>query len=115
MVDADPTITNPEFYRTLWENDDVRVLEYSDVPGQETTPHGHPNSVMVTLTGFERVLASGDQERRVTLPAGAAVWLPAQVHSGRNVGTTPTHTILIELKHSVVTDSPSELGPRVTA
>ena len=30
MKDTDPTVSNPEFYRTLWENEDVRVLEYRD-------------------------------------------------------------------------------------
>lgn len=114
-MDADPTTTNPDFYRTLWENDDVRVLEYLDEPGQETTPHDHPNTVMVTLTGFERRLSMGDQSREVSLPAGAATWLPAQTHSGKNIGTTPTHTILIELKHSTVSSGPGSLGPATGA
>jgi hypothetical protein len=111
MSDLDPTTTNPDFYRTLWENDDVRVLEYRDQPGDATTPHRHPNSVMVTLTGFDRTLASGGQSRDVTLPFGSAVWLPAQVHSGTNIGSTPTHTILIELKRSAESDQPAQLGP----
>ena len=111
MDDTDPTTTNPEFYRTLWENDDVRVLEYHDSPGQETTPHGHPNSVLVTLTDFDRRLSSGEDSRDVRLAAGSAVWLPAQTHSGRNIGTTPTHTILIELKRSAETAPAQELGP----
>ncbi|MBU1587404.1 MAG: cytoplasmic protein [Actinobacteria bacterium] len=112
-MDTDPTTTNPEFYRTLWENDDVRVLEYRDVPGQETTPHEHPNTVMITLTDFDRRLSSGGGSRDVTLPAGAAVWLPAQSHSGRNTGSTPTHTILVELKHSTAADRPASLGPEI--
>ncbi len=111
MADTDPTTTNPEFYRTLWENDDVRVLEYRDTPGQETTPHEHPNTVMVTLTDFDRRLSSGHDSRDVSLTAGSAVWLPAQSHSGRNTGSTPTHTILVELKHSTVAGSPAKLGP----
>ena len=112
MDDTDPTISNPGFYRTLWENDDVRVLEYRDEPGQETTPHGHPNSVMVTLTDFDRRLSSGGDSREVTLAAGAAVWLPAQTHSGRNIGATPTHTILVELKHSTQAAGTPALGPQ---
>jgi quercetin dioxygenase-like cupin family protein len=112
MDDTDPTISNPGFYRTLWENDDVRVLEYRDEPGQETTPHGHPNTVMVTLTDFERRLSSGGDSRDVTLAAGAAVWLPAQSHSGRNIGATPTHTILVELKHSTQPADAQTLGPQ---
>ena len=111
MADTDPTTTNPDFYRTLWENDDVRVLEYRDQPGEETTPHEHPNSVMITLSDFQRRLSSGDQSREVSLTAGAAVWIPAQTHSGANIGQTPTHTILVELKHSTMAGPPAKLGP----
>jgi hypothetical protein len=97
---GDPVATNPDFYRLLWENDDVRVLEYRDQPGQETTPHSHPNSILVALTDFQRRLSIGSHVRDVALNAGSAQWLPAQSHSGRNTGTTPTWTILVELKHS---------------
>lgn len=98
MVNDDPVITNPDHYRTLWENEHVRVLEYTDVPGDATTPHDHPNSVMVTLSDFSRRLSAGDRVFDTRLPAGAAVWIPAQRHSGENTGGTPTHTILVELK-----------------
>lgn len=98
MVNDDPTLTNPDHYRTLWENEHVRVLEYTDVPGDATTPHDHPNSVMVTLSAFSRRLSAGERVFDTQLPAGAAVWIPAQRHSGENTGGTPTHTILVELK-----------------
>jgi hypothetical protein len=51
---ADPTITDPGLYRVILENDRVRVLEYRDRPGDRTSPHGHPDSVMVTLSAFSR-------------------------------------------------------------
>ena len=98
MVDEDPVTSNPAHYRTIFENEFVRVLDYSDEPGESTTPHVHPNSVMVTLTDFQRRLSTDAGERDVSLPANRAVWLPAQRHAGENIGTTPTHTILIELK-----------------
>ena len=50
MVEEDPVTTNPAHYRTIFENEFVRVLEYLDRPGDTTTPHFHPNSVMVTLS-----------------------------------------------------------------
>ncbi len=98
MTGADPTVTDSNHYRTMWENDYVRVLEYTDLPGDSTSPHDHPNSVMITLSGFRRLLASGGATREVELPANQAVWLPAQSHSGENIGDTPTHTIIVELK-----------------
>ena len=57
---ADPTSTDPTLYRVVFENDRVRVLEYRDRPGDRTHPHGHPDSVMVTLSGFRRRVTSGD-------------------------------------------------------
>ena len=108
----DPTVSNPDNYRTLWENEFVRVLDYSDVPGTTTTPHVHPNRVMVTLSGFRRRLMSGGREIEVELPAGQAVWLAAQEHAGSNIGDTPTHTIFIELKGAAAGEqSGSVLGP----
>jgi hypothetical protein len=112
MSDDDPIVTNPDHYRLLWENDLVRVLDYTDEPGTQTTPHGHPNSVMVTLTSFRRRLSAGGREFETALDVGQAVWLPAQRHAGENSGDTPTHTILVELKGEAA-GSPSEtaLGP----
>jgi quercetin dioxygenase-like cupin family protein len=112
MVDEDPAVTDPEHYRVLWENESVRVLEYTDEPGARTSFHVHPDSVMVTLSAFERRLFVGEVERTVALAAGQAVWLPAQRHAGENIGVTPTHTVLIELKQSqIVPSQTGELGP----
>lgn len=112
MNNEDPIATNPAQYRVMWENEFVRVLEYTDKPGVQTRPHQHPNSVMVTLSAFDRRLSSGDRVVDVSLPAGKAVWLPAQRHSGHNTGTTPTHTIFIELKGEAAGQaSETEVGP----
>lgn len=112
MINDDPTVTNPDNYRVLWENEFVRVLEYLDEPGTRTTPHDHPNSVMVTLSSFSRRLSAGDRTFDTSLPVGQAVWLPAQRHSGENTGDTPTHTILVELKGASAGEpAPDSLGP----
>lgn len=113
MITDDPTVTNPEHYRTLWENEFVRVLEYTDEPGDRTTPHDHPNSVMVTLSDFSRRLTAGDRTFDTALTTGQAVWLPSQRHTGENTGSTPTHTILIELKGDAAGElSAAPLGPQ---
>ena len=56
----DPVVTNPNLYKVIFENEQVRVLDYTDQPGDRTTPHEHPNSVMVTLSSFRRRLYAGD-------------------------------------------------------
>lgn len=109
---ADPTETDPDKYKVVFENERVRVLEYRDLPGAKTSPHGHPDSVMITLSGFERRLTAGDQTRDVTLAAGEIRWLDAQTHSGENIGRTPTHVVFVEMKEEAkARTTPPTLGP----
>jgi beta-alanine degradation protein BauB len=110
-MSLDPCITNPDHYKVVFENDRVRVLEYRDKPGDRTTPHEHPDSVMYTRSSFRRRLyGADDQQRDVGMPEGLVGWLPAQQHSGHNIGDTDTVVIFVELKDGA--GSPSgTLGP----
>jgi hypothetical protein len=114
-MSLDPAVTNPEHYKVIFENDKVRVLEYTDQPGDLTTPHEHPDSVMYTLSSFRRRLVSGDMQREVEFASGTVGWLPAQTHHGENIGETPTHVLFVELKPgssgSDVSDAVGQLGP----
>jgi beta-alanine degradation protein BauB len=110
-MSLDPAISNPEHYTIIFENDRVRVLEYIDAPGDRTTPHQHPDSVMYTLSSFRRRLVSGDAGREVELAAGTVGWLPAQEHHGENIGDTPTHVIFVELKEPGAANGFGPLGP----
>jgi len=115
-MSLDPAVTNPDHYRVVFENDRVRVPEYQDRPGESTTPHEHPDSVMYTLSSFRRRLVSGDVQREVELEAGTVGWLPAQQHHGEDIGDTPTHVIFVELKGSRAdqtgTTAASGIGPQ---
>lgn len=107
----DPARTDPDKYKVVFENEQVRVLEYVDRPGDRTSLHAHPDSVMYTLSSFRRRLYSGDGETRdVEIAAGTTGWLPAQQHAGHNIGGSDTHVIFVELKDR--TPAPTtELGP----
>lgn len=111
-MNRDPVVTNPDLYRVVMENDHVRVLEYRDRPGDRTTPHEHPDSVMLTLSGFRRRLHQGDRSADVTLEPGQVRWLDAQDHAGENIGQSATHVIFVELKGPTA-KAPGEgrLGP----
>jgi beta-alanine degradation protein BauB len=112
-MSMDPVETNPDHYKVVFENDRVRVLEYTDRPGDRTTPHEHPDSVMHTLSSFRRRLSSGGAQREVEMPAGLTGWLPAQQHSGENIGDTDTHVLFVELKEGAATGTADgSLGPR---
>jgi hypothetical protein len=109
----DPVATNPQLYSVVFENARVRVLRYHDRPGEHTRPHRHPDSVMITLSAFERRLVQGDQSVDVTLAAGEVRWLDAQEHSGHNTGSTDTMTVFVELKEPAPTArQTAQLGPR---
>ncbi len=106
----DPVETNPDHYTVVFENDRVRVLEYHDMPGAQTTVHAHPDSVMYTLSSFRRRLSSGGVDREVELVAGTAGWLPAQEHCGHKIGDSDTHVLFVELKDAGAAAG-SALGP----
>ena len=110
-MSADPTQSDPDKYSVVFENDRVRVLEYRDRPGERTSPHRHPDSVMYTLSSFERRLIHGDQQRDVRLEAGQVNWLAAQEHSGENIGATDTHVLFVELKEPGAGTTEAGLGP----
>jgi hypothetical protein len=113
-MSGDPTQTDGDKYRVVLENERVRVLEYRDRPGDRTSPHHHPDSVMYTLSSFERRLVHGGRETDVKLEAGRAGWPAAQDHHGENIGTTDTHVLFFELKEprpEGASRAEAQLGP----
>src|SRR4029453_14982763 len=52
LVDTsrDPVVTDGDKYKVVLENERVRVLEYRDSSGQRTSPHYHPDYVLLLLT-----------------------------------------------------------------
>jgi beta-alanine degradation protein BauB len=97
-MNQDPTVTDAEKYKIVFENDKVRVLKYADKPGDKTAPHYHPDSVMITLSSFDRKLLVDGKEVEVKKETGEASWLSAQTHVGENTGSTNTEVVFVELK-----------------
>ncbi len=98
-ADRDPIETDGDKYHVVLENDKVRVLEYSDKPGEKTHQHHHPDFILITQSAFKRRLTMADgtvMERE--FKSGEVVWMKAQTHIGENIGDTETHVLLIEPK-----------------
>lgn len=95
----DAAVTDPDLYHVIFENDRVRVLEYQDEPGDKTSMHDHPAFLVYALSAFERrlTLPDGTELNRSFTP-GQVLFSEAQTHAGENIGTTPTHIIMVELK-----------------
>ena len=99
VLAQDPARSDGDKYKVLLENDQVRVLEYKDLPGQKTDPHVHPRFVVYAVQPFKRRLTLGDG-RVLTrdFKAGDVLYSNGETHVGENIGSTPTHVILIEMK-----------------
>src|SRR5690606_36355647 len=95
----DAVETDGDKYKTLLENECVRVLEYRDEPGDKTHQHHHPAFVLYALSAFERTLTLPDGKvLRRQFKEGDVMWSEAQTHIGENVGQTATHVLITELK-----------------
>ena len=84
-------------YRTLLENEQVRMLEVTTRPGQTTAPHSHPGRLVVQLAPCP---GSRPPASAVTTPAGELVWWAApETHGGKAATVTQDcRSIEIEVK-----------------
>jgi quercetin dioxygenase-like cupin family protein len=98
----DPVATDGDKYRVLLENERVRVLSYTDHPGDRTHEHHHPAFVLYALAPFKRKLVLPDGSERVReFRAGDVLFSEGETHTGLNVGETPTQVLIVELKEPV--------------
>jgi quercetin dioxygenase-like cupin family protein len=101
VMRKDPVITDGDKYKVLTENERVRVLEYRDTPGAKTSKHYHPDFVLYALAPFKRQLTLGNGKTVIReVKAGDVLWSQAQEHIGKNIGTSETHVIIVELKEN---------------
>ncbi len=95
----DPVETDGDKYKVRFENARVRVLEYRDMPGAKTQEHNHPAFVVYALSAFKRAIRLPDGKVLMReFKVGDIMWSDAQTHIGENVGDTPTHIMMIEMK-----------------
>ena len=89
-------------YKTIFENDCVRVLDYQDDPGESTHQHSHPAFVLYALSPFKRSITLPDGKvLQRQFKQGDVIWSNSQTHIGTNTGDTPTHVILVETKSGI--------------
>lgn len=94
-----PVDTDGDKYKVRFENHAVRVLEYKDAPGEKTHMHKHPAFLVYALSSFKRRLQLPDGKTLLReFKPGDILWSDAQAHIGENVGDTPTHIIMVEMK-----------------
>ena len=95
----DPVKVGPNIYKKIYENDRVRLLEASLKVGDKIDMHTHPDHLAYILEGGSiTITVAGKEPQTMAAKAGDALWLEAQTHSAVNVGVTPIHILVVELK-----------------
>lgn len=97
----DPVDVNPGKYTVVFENEYVRLLEYKDNPGDKSVMHEHPDHLVYSMSEWEREFTSVDgTTTKGKAKPGDAFWAPGGKHFGKNIGTSPTHALIFELKNN---------------
>jgi quercetin dioxygenase-like cupin family protein len=96
----DPVVVNAKMEHVKLENSHVRVIEGLLQPGDKEQLHSHPAFVTYIVSGstIRNHFADGTVVE-AELKSGDALWRDAQTHWIENIGTTPLHFILVELKN----------------
>lgn len=85
--------------KVLLNNDCARV-QYHDVAVGQTAPmHSHPAYIVYTLRPFKALITLPDGTQRISQhKAGEAYWNAPITHSVKNLGKTPIHNLIVEMK-----------------
>ena len=94
--------------RIVFENDKVRIWELKLEPGAETNVHQHELDVILVVIEGDKVASIQEPDSKSPYDTDYAeadaepgvVWYlePGAIEVARNVGTTPYHEVIIELK-----------------
>lgn len=95
----DPVKVAPTRCTVVLENEYVRVLHWTEAPGDKTPMHEHPALVTITLTPVKTRMTLADGTTRETDgQAGQATWSAPEKHASEVLGTSNGEVIQVELK-----------------
>lgn len=99
----DPVVAGPSIYKEIFENDRVRVFEVTFRPGAEMPLHSHPDHVAYVVAGGKlRITGTDGSVIDLDLKPGDTHFLPAQAHTGKNLGRSTLKVIVTDLKEAAV-------------
>lgn len=94
----DRALVVPEM-KVLLNNDCVRVQRHDVDVGGTIPMHSHPAYVVYTLNDFKAEITLPDGTKRISQrKAGEAYWNPPISHSVKNLGLSPIHNLIVEIK-----------------
>ena len=96
----DAVTSSPDIYKVLFEDETMRIIEFTLLPGKVEGWHGHPTYFFYVITGGKYSIEQANGEtRNLDTNAGMnALVKPVVKHRGKNVGDTIMKAILIEMK-----------------
>jgi hypothetical protein len=91
---------NPDVYKVLAENDEMRVVLATWKPGQKDKDHSHPMAAVYTIKDCHaRITTADGAVKEVNNKAGLArVNPPVKSHTFENIGKTECQQVLVERK-----------------
>jgi beta-alanine degradation protein BauB len=100
----DPAKISPRSYKVVFENAQIRVLEYRSKPGLGICGQGrhfHPAHVTMQISDAKvRVTLEDGKVITANSPAGRVFASPAEWHTTENIGGELAHAYIIEIKDS---------------
>ena len=85
--------------KVLLDNACVRMQFHDVAVGEETPMHSHPKYAVYVFNAYTARITLADGSQRLSEhTAGDAFWHEASRHRVRNIGTTPIHNLVTELK-----------------
>lgn len=97
---VDGLVSSPDNFKLLLENDQVRVLQYTLLPGARDHWHTHPPRTGHVLSGAKiRVTHADGSHTDYDEKTGDTYWGEfSPLHDTQNIGTTPYVALLVEVK-----------------
>ena len=91
--------TSVEHKTIVLDNEEMMVEKYVGIPGEAVCgkgEHHHDAHLTVALTDASVLITAPDGEtQEADIPAGAAIWFEAGIHSAKNIGENRTEFLLV--------------------
>ena len=99
-TEVDAVNSSPDKFKVLLDNEHVRVVEYSLLPGERDDWHTHPPKVSYVVAGGKlRITTENGESFLADEQSGTAAWMGSLgSHFAENIGTTPVRILLVEVK-----------------
>jgi quercetin dioxygenase-like cupin family protein len=94
----DAATVTPKVVKVKFENERVRVLDFLSEPGDQEGLHSHPAFVVYVVSGGTLRIQADGKSDDVDFHTGDIKWRDPVTHTTENIGTTPLHAIIVELK-----------------